>query len=192
MKDWLRKELLSKRDGLSEEEIEAKSEMIKKRLFGLKEFKEARFIFFYAAFRNEVRTENMIKEALQSGKRVALPVVSKKRDRLLISELKDYDKELAPGFYNIPEQKEKYQRLKLLNEIDLVILPGVGFDEKGNRLGYGGGFYDRLLSETDHRVTLIGLAYETQITPEIHRSTHDVRVDKIVTEKRVIYPEKWT
>lgn len=188
MKAELRKELLSKRDNLREKEIEVKSVMIKGRLFNLSEFRDANFILFYAAFRNEVKTESMIKEALLSGKRVALPIVSKKKDRLLISEIKDYDKELAPGAYNIPEQKEKYQKLKLFHEVDLVILPGVGFDEKGNRLGYGGGFYDRLLSETDHRVTLIGLAYEIQITPRIHRSPHDVRVDKIVTEKRVIVP----
>lgn len=192
MKAQLRKELLSKRDKLTERKMEIKSSMIKKRLFGLKEFKSANFIFFYAAFRSEVKTEPMIKEALKSGKRVALPIVSKKKNRLLISELKDYDKELAPGYYNIPEQKKKYQRLKLLHEIDLVILPGVGFDKNGNRLGYGGGFYDRLLSETDHRVTLIGLAYEVQIAPEIHRSPHDVMVDKIITEKRIILPKKWT
>jgi 5-formyltetrahydrofolate cyclo-ligase len=191
MKVHLRKELLLKRDRLTEKEMETKSRMIKKRLFGLKEFKNANLVLFYAAFRSEVKTEKMIKESIKSGKRIALPVVSKKGDRLLISELKDYDKELAPGYYNIPEQKEKYHRLKFLNEVDLVILPGVGFDEKGNRLGYGGGFYDRLLSETDHDITLIGLAYEVQITPRIHKSPHDVKVDKIVTEKRVIVPEKW-
>ncbi len=191
MKAHLRKEMLSKRDKLSEKDIELKSRMIKKSLFALSEFKNANLVLFYAAFRSEVKTEKMIKEALKTGKRIALPVVSKKGDRLLISELKDYDKELAPGYYNIPEQKEKYHRLKFLNEVDLVILPGVGFDEKGNRLGYGGGFYDRLLSETDHDITLIGLAYEVQITPRIHKSPHDVKVDKIVTEKRVIVPEKW-
>lgn len=191
MKAHLRKELLSKRDKLTEREMETKSRMIKKRLFGLKEFKNANLVLFYAAFRSEVKTEKMIKDAIKSGKRIALPVVSKKKDRLLISELKDYDKELAPGYYNIPEQKEKYHRLKLLHEVNLVILPGVGFDEKGNRLGYGGGFYDRLLSETDHNITLIGLAYEVQITSRINKSPHDVKVDKIVTEKRVIVPEKW-
>lgn len=188
MKALLRKELLSKRDALSKKDIESKSSLIKKRLFGLREFKEAKFILFYASFRSEVKTEKMIKEAIKSGKRIALPVVSKKRDRLLISELKDYDKELAPGYFNIPEQREKYHRLKFLNEVDLVILPGVGFDEYGNRLGYGGGFYDRLLSETDHNITLIGLAFEVQITPKIQKSPHDIRVNKIVTEKRVIVP----
>lgn len=186
MKAELRKELLVKRDGLSGKEIEAKSRKIKERLFELMEYKKANFILFYAAFRNEVKTESMIKEALLSGKRVALPVVSKKRDRLLISELKDYDSELAPGYYNIPEHKEKFHRPKNLDEVDLVILPGVGFDEKGNRLGYGGGFYDRLLSGAGHRIPLIGLAYEIQIIPEIRRAPHDIKVDKIVTEKRVI------
>jgi 5-formyltetrahydrofolate cyclo-ligase len=188
MKAKLRNELLSKRNNLSQEEIEAKSRSIKKRLFGLKGFKEARFILFYAAFRSEVKTESMIKEALSSGKRVALPIVSKKGDRLLISELKDYDKELAPGYCNIPEQKKRFHRLKDLDEIDLVILPGVGFDEKGNRLGYGGGFYDRFLSGTEQSVSTVGLAYEVQIIPEMRRDLHDVKVDRIVTEKRVIVP----
>jgi len=188
MKAELRKELLLKRDSLSEEDIEQKSRSIKERLFGLKEFKNANFILFYAAFRSEVKTESMIKEALTAGKRVALPIVSKKRDRLLISELKDYDRELAPGYYNIPEHKERFHRPKDLAEVDLVILPGVGFDERGNRLGYGGGFYDRLLSGADHKIPLVGLAYEIQIIPGIEPAPHDIRVDKIVTEKRVVVP----
>lgn len=190
MKVQLRKELLSKRDRLSEEERMYKSRIIKERLFGLTEFKEANFILFYAAFRSEVKTESMIKEAILSGKRVALPIVDKKRDRLLISELKDYDNELAPGYYNIPEHKERYQRLKGMDEIDLVILPGVSFDEEGNRLGYGGGFYDRLLSEGRRRIPLVGLAYEVQIIPKIRRAPHDVGVDRIVTENRVIIPKR--
>lgn len=186
MKSQLRKELLLRRDSLKEEERERKSQMIKERLFLLPEFQAATFILFYVAFKSEVKTEGIIKEAIHSGKRVALPVVDRKGKRLLISELKDFDLELSAGYLGIPEHKERFFRPTALNALDIAIIPGIGFDGRGFRLGYGGGFYDRLLSEAVSKISSIGLAYEIQIVPEIPGGPHDIRVDKIITEDRVI------
>ncbi len=135
---------------------------------------------FFASFRSEVETGPMIRHALASGKRVILPKVSGKE--LALFEIRDLDKDVAPGAWDIPEPVTSHPAE--LAEIDLIITPGAAFDERGNRLGYGAGFYDRILSAFTG--TTIALAFEAQIVPEVPTDEHDIPVKKIVTEKRVI------
>jgi 5-formyltetrahydrofolate cyclo-ligase len=94
--------------------------------------------------------------------------------------------ELKSGYMGIPEPSLPDERLVNLNEIDIVIIPGAAFDYSGNRLGYGAGYYDILLSGRKRRMPVIALAYEEQIVDSIPAEDHDVKVDMIVTDKRVI------
>ncbi|MDI6704347.1 MAG: 5-formyltetrahydrofolate cyclo-ligase [bacterium] len=183
MKEEIRKEIRTKRDSLSEKEILEKSEIIKERLFALKEFKDAHIILFYVSTRSEVKTDEMIRQSLSLKKRVILPKV--RGGDLLLSELKDFPKELEKGAYGIYEPKSGYIREINHNEIDLVIVPGIAFDRFGFRLGYGGGFYDKLLSMMKNQ-SFIGLAYEMQIIDKIPVREYDIAVHKIITEERVI------
>lgn len=184
IKQDLRKTILVKRDLLTAQEITQKSLEIKKRLFNLLEFKEARWISFYLSFRNEVKTYEMIKEALRLDKRIVVPVVEEKRS-LSLSELKDFEHELEIGKFGILEPKVEYKRKVNLEKVELIIVPGVVFDTKGNRIGYGGGYYDNLLPKIKNGL-FIGLAYECQIVPHIPTKDSDIPVHKIITENRIL------
>jgi len=185
-KEDIRKKILSLRDSLTEEEMESKSELIQENLFNLPEFKKAKTILFYVSTRNEVKTEQMIKSALKQGKRVVIPLSDMKGRKLILSELKDFDKELETGTFNILEPKKEFFRLVSPEEIDFIIVPGIAFDKDGDRIGYGMGFYDKFLNSLKKRIPTVGLAYEFQVVDDIPADDKDVTVDKIVTEKKII------
>jgi 5-formyltetrahydrofolate cyclo-ligase len=185
MKRNIRKETLRKRDEISPDIKSVKDSLIKQRLFSTHEYVYAKTIFFYASFRSEVETLSMIRESLKIGKRIVLPKVDKKRRGLNLYEIKDIN-ELSQGYMGILEPFLPDKRLIDLDEIGLIITPGAAFDYSGNRLGYGGGYYDITLSERKKNIPVIGLAYEEQIVDMIPSEKHDVKVDMIVTDKRVI------
>ena len=180
LKKTLRKQILESRFKLSSDDRRAKSRKIEERLFSLSEFRDASKVLFYASFRSEVETWQMIRRALAEGKRVVLPRV--KGRELALFAIRDFDRDVAPGAWDIPEPVRGTPTK--IGEIDLVIMPGAVFDEQGNRLGYGAGFYDRLLE--GYGGMSVALAYEVQIVPEVEASPHDIPVKKIVTEKRII------
>ncbi|HDI12518.1 MAG TPA: 5-formyltetrahydrofolate cyclo-ligase [Hadesarchaea archaeon] len=188
-KTAIREKYKSLRKRLSREEVLAKSRRIKKLLFELPEFDQAKTVAFYVAKResHEVETEEMIKETLKLGKRVLVPVVD--GAKILFSDLRDYDSELAPGTFGVPEPKPLFRRPVPVSESDLIVVPGVAFDCRGYRLGYGGGYYDRLLREaslTRPSLSSVGLGYELQIVEKLPVTAEDVPVDILVTEKRVL------
>jgi 5-formyltetrahydrofolate cyclo-ligase len=180
LKKEIRKMVLAARDSLSTGQRTAKSREIEERLFSLPEFKAARIVLFFASFRSEVDTGPMIRRALTFGKRVVLPKV--KGAELGLYEITDWDKDVSPGAWGIPEPQEN--RPVRLDEIDLILVPGAAFDGQGNRLGYGAGFYDKLLSTFTK--TTVALAFEAQIVPRVPAELHDIPIDKIATERRVI------
>ncbi|MFH1563825.1 MAG: 5-formyltetrahydrofolate cyclo-ligase [Nitrospirota bacterium] len=184
MKAEIRKAILAKRYLLSPEEIIRKSSQIKKRLFEVTEFKTSNCIAFYISFRNEVRTHEMVKEALGLGKKIIVPVVEREKT-LSLCEIKDFEEELGIGKFGLLEPKSEYRRQVDLSELELVIVPGIAFDENGNRIGYGGGYYDNLLSQLAG-IPFIGLAYELQIIAQIPTADYDIPVHKIITESRII------
>jgi 5-formyltetrahydrofolate cyclo-ligase len=185
MKNAIRKEALRKRDRISHVLKGSKDFSIRQRLLALPEFLSARSVLFYASFRSEVETSELIRESLGMGKMAILPKVDNIKHRLLLYEIKNLD-ELVSGVMEIPEPIQRKERLVHLEDIDLVIIPGAGYDSSGNRLGYGAGYYDILLSERQKKTPIIALAYEEQLIDAIPAEKHDVRVDMIVTDQRVI------
>lgn len=185
MKKKLRKQVLLKRDSIIPSERKKKDVLIKQRLFCLLEFKTAKAILFYASFRTEVDTTGMMEECLILGKSVFVPKVDKIRHRLQIYEIKDL-KELSPGYMGIREPSLPADRLRGIEEVDLILVPGVAFDRSGNRLGYGTGYYDILLSGIRKKFPLIALAYKEQLIAAIPIEGHDRKVDAIVTDDQVI------
>ena len=186
-KKAIRKAALERRGAIPPDVRRAKSERIRERLLALDEFKSAKRVLFYASFRDEVETIGMIADALKMGKRIMLPRVE--TDKLALYEIEKAD-ELTEGYMGIPEPVGNKKRLGSLDEIDLVIMPGAAFDPKGNRLGYGKGYYDKLLSGAGTRGRpglLIALAFETQVVEAVPAESHDIRVDAIVTEERVVW-----
>jgi 5-formyltetrahydrofolate cyclo-ligase len=184
-KETIRKEALRQRDALSSELRIVKSELIRAKLFSLPEFIQAGTIMFFASFRSEVFTLPLLKEALTAGKRVVVPRVENRAKVLELYEIRDIS-ELSPGYKGIPEPSVSEKRRRALSEVDLVVMPGAAFDIRGNRLGYGGGYYDRLLSGMKRSIPLVALAFHEQISDNVPSEPHDIRVHKIVTDAAVI------
>ncbi|MDD5148457.1 MAG: 5-formyltetrahydrofolate cyclo-ligase [Candidatus ainarchaeum sp.] len=180
MKALLRMQNLQKRNSLNAREIEQKSRIIQSKLFSLEEFKKAEKILFYAGVKSEVQTRQMILDALALGKTIAVPksdFEKKTMKAIRINSLADLE-ETKFGLLEPKKGKEIPA-----NELGLVIVPGVAFDLKGNRLGYGGGFFDKFLKKT--KCPKIGLAFECNIEESLPSSPHDVKMDKIITEEKI-------
>jgi 5-formyltetrahydrofolate cyclo-ligase len=182
MKETLRKQIILKRNALPEDEAAKKSRLIRQRLFLLPEYRDAKRICFYMSINSEVATREMIEQAMQD-KQVFLPITNKKEHTLIIAEAKSLD-DLKEGPYGVYEPKTDYVMAVNRAQIDLFIVPGVAFDSNCGRIGYGKGYYDKLLKGLS--AVKIGLAYEFQIVDKIPREEHDVNVDIIVTEERAI------
>jgi len=186
-KKSIRKEIMEKRSKLTWEIIKEKSHIIEERLFNLEEYQKSNFIFSFISFKDEVHTHEIIKNSLNMGKRIGVPVTVIKPRKLLVSELKDFEKELEIGYYGILTPKKEYQRILSPNIVDLVLVPGVAFDVEGYRVGYGGGYYDRFFSSLKKDVIKIGLCYDLQILSQVPRDPYDIPVDLIISENRLIY-----
>ena len=181
----IRKVVLGLRDALAPEERVSHSLLIKESLFKLPQFLSARTVMFYVSFRSEVETHAMIREALAAGKTVVVPITDMKSRRLVLSRLEDFNDDLAPGTWGILEPKTEKIRPVSYHDINLVIAPGAAFCANGNRIGYGGGFYDQLLRES--KKSAVALAFEMQLLSDVpFRPEQDVPVHYIITEKRVI------
>lgn len=183
-KSDIRKELLRRRDQIPPEVRKTKNRMIRERLLSLDEFRNAGIIFFFASFSTEVDTAEMIKTSLSDRKRVVLPKVDKDKHELLLYEIQDLG-DLTPGYMGIPEPSSQKKQMSI-NDVDLVIIPGAGFDTSGNRIGYGGGYYDRLLSGLQKDIPVIAPAYEEQVIDLVPAAEHDKKVSIIVTDRREI------
>ena len=186
-KETIRKEMLARRNAMTSAEAESKSKAIAANLMKMKEYKEAAVVLFYAAKGNEARTENLIKAAIASGKRALLPVTDMMKKEIVVAEIKDYDADLMNGPFGILEPKRKIA----VDEkgIDVVVVPGVAFDLACHRLGYGHGYYDKLLhrlATKNQGIATIGLSYDFQVVEKLPAEGHDHKLDRIVTESQVI------
>lgn len=185
-KNELRKNVIAGRNALSSEERREKSAAITRQVLELDDYRKAATVMAYIDFRNEVQTAAIIKSALQGGKRVVVPITDIPNKRLITSQIIDFPGDLAPGAWNIMEPKPECVRPVAPQEIDIILVPGVAFDTAGNRLGYGGGFYDRFLLQTKAETVYVSLAYEIQIRPNVYPHEHDIPMHILVTEDRLI------
>jgi 5-formyltetrahydrofolate cyclo-ligase len=192
MKRRLRKNFISRRDAIPPHIRRTKEAAIENRLFSLKEFNDASNILCYVSFRSEVSTQNILEDIITTGKNLILPRVDTRHRRLRLFFVEDLS-ELREGYMGIPEPPLRKSHEAFLANVDLVIIPGTGFDTNGARLGYGGGYYDRLLSYEskqlagiDRHIMTVALAFEEQIGRNIPAEPHDIKVDIIITDRRKI------
>jgi 5-formyltetrahydrofolate cyclo-ligase len=185
VKRSIRKEAIRRRDAIPLEIKKQKETAIQERLFSLPEFLSARTVLLYASFRSEVETLSIIHSALNRGKKVVLPRVDAVKHILKLYEISAME-ELTAGYMGIPEPEPIRERLVSPDDADMIIIPGAAFDRSGNRLGYGAGYYDILLSEMKKTLPVIALAYDEQIVDSIPPEKHDITVDMIITDKEII------
>ena len=186
MKKQLRKEIIAARMSQVDSEAAEKSASIAEKLRSLPEFQNAKLIMFYLDFRKEVATGEIIRQCLEEGKRVVIPITDTKNIRLIPSEIIDYPGDLTPGTWGILEPKSECVRPVEPTKIDFVVVPGVSFDTSGNRLGYGGGFYDRFLRRLRPDAAFAALAFELQIQDDVYPEAHDYPMQYVITESRII------
>lgn len=178
-KKEIRTYIKNEKKKLSQEEILYKSSIIAKRLIELPEYINSKCIFIYVNFNEEVITRDIISHAIEHGKRVAVPVIKNQNmDFYYINGLED----LSPGYFGILEPRELF---KTKEENPCIIMPGLAFNMKGHRIGYGKGFYDEYLKNR-LEYKRIALAYKFQVLDKIPYGESDIPVDKIVTEGEVI------
>ncbi|MBL7054519.1 5-formyltetrahydrofolate cyclo-ligase [Candidatus Woesearchaeota archaeon] len=189
MKQTLKKQIIKKRNSLTEQEVKEKSKKIIGNLKALEEFQKAKNILFYVSVNNEVDTHEIIKELLKAEeKNIIVPYTMRGKPRIFLSKLKDFT-ELEPRSFGILEPKEKYIKGVDKGKLDLIIVPGIAFDKNGHRIGYGYGYYDRFLKTINEDTVKIGLAYKFQIIEKIPEEEHDVPLNIIVMAKEIIRVE---
>lgn len=182
----LRIDTLKNRNALTENEIKTRSENICETLLNLPEIINSKTIFAYVSFRSEVSTFKLIETLIGNGKTVAVPITRVKDKRLDAIKIKNVTNDLEPGYCDIPEPTKTLCETNIIDpsEINAIILPGSVFDKRGGRFGYGGGFYDRFVSNIPNAVR-IGLAFDLQVVEQIPLQPHDELLDFVITESNI-------
>lgn len=183
-KQRLRQIMLARRKDLSAPEAVVKSLKVQKTFVASAEFAGAGILALYAPIHNEVDTALVFAEALANLKTVLYPVVS--GEGLLFRRVLNPDG-LRKGAFGIPEPDAKCMMYDP-GSADLIVIPGVVFDLNGKRIGYGKGYYDKTLHSLEGRGKLVGFCYDFQLVDEVTDEPHDVKMDLLITEKRVIRP----
>ena len=183
-KNELREEYKKIRNNINIKSKEQKTEEITKRFINTTQFKNAEIIAIYKSFSSEVSTEEIIKYALKSGKKIALPRVNK--SKLDFYEIKSIDEKLIKSNFGIEEPIENSKTFVDKQKIDLVVVPGLAFDKEKNRLGYGGGFYDRFLAGIN--ALKIGICFDEQLLKNetLPVKETDIKLDIIITDKEMV------
>ncbi len=180
MKHKIRKHIRDKIKEYSELEKSEKSDIIKHRLFNEEVFKKAKLVMFYVSLKDEVSTFSMIDEAIKAGKRVSVPVILKEEKRLIAGEIRNRSEDLESQHFGIYQPKPGHVREVPLEDIDLVIVPGIAFDRNNMRLGRGHGYYDRFLCGLPKKTKTIGLAFDFQVVENLPQDSHDIPVWKTI------------
>lgn len=153
------------------------------------EYRSARVVLYYVSVPSEVHTLRLLAEALADGKTVVVPYME--ADRIELFRLESLD-DLAPGHFNILEPRRELRtsdRAVSPAQVELVIVPGVGFDQCGGRVGHGKGYYDEFLRRVRPETPRIGLAYECQIFNDLPMLPHDIPMHKVITERTIYAPD---
>jgi 5-formyltetrahydrofolate cyclo-ligase len=180
-KEQLRREISAKRDKLASQWLEAASGQIVERLQTLEFFEASETIALYMAIAGEVQLDTLFSHCWKLGKRTCIPVFNREQRCYNMAEV-SADTQFWNGHYGIREPISP--TLIAIDCIGLMVVPGVAFDMNGNRLGRGGGYYDRLLAGFSG--VSVAVAFDFQLSPEIPHTIHDRPVDRIVTETKTV------
>jgi len=180
-KTSLRKTMLARRRALEAEACYSSSLKVQQRFVDTAEFLQARSVGLYSSILNEVFTEEIFKSARTAGKSIFYPRVE--GESLTFIAVADPG-ELRPGAFGILEPVGREGRNA--GEIDLIVVPGIAFDWTGHRLGFGQGYYDRVLRELGPEAIPVGLGFDWQVVEKLPNEPHDIRMHLIVTETETI------
>ena len=184
-KQAMRQAMVAARDALDPGWRARASAALVERIASLATFARARRVLLTAPFRSEWDAAPLIARALADGKDVSLPRVNESERMLEIRRIEDPEGDIVPGHRGIPEPSIRCIESDPAS-IDWVLVPGIAFDPAGARLGYGGGYYDRLLPVLAAAAMRVAGAFSVQIVARVPSAPHDIRMDAVVSEEGIV------
>ncbi len=186
-KNEMRADITTRVESVSHENLLNIYQKIDERLFEFANFMEANIVLLYLNCGAEVATGNIIRKCYEYDKLVVFPLFNKDNKRFTLVKVDDLDGSMRKGPGGVLEPNPARCKVVPLESLDIAIIPGIAFDEKGGRLGTGGGYYDRLIPKIPITARKVSLACECQLVQQVPVEPHDRHVDIIITEKRIIY-----
>ena len=179
-KAQLRAQVLQKRRALTPAERSTKSAQLWERIYADRTYREAQRIFIFLSMADEVQTDAFITKALQEGKEIAVPLITGKglMQPVRLRTLADVE----VGVFGIRTLREDCRECLPPAQLDVILVPGAAFTSHGERLGMGGGYYDRFMAQGAPQAKRIAVAFQCQICPQVPTEVHDVPVQEIYTE----------
>lgn len=182
----IRKKMINLRNQLTEQQVNELSEKIISKLIKLPVFKNSQTIMLYLSFNNEVDTFKLIEKCQALGKKVIVPYCVNQGKKIIPVEIRDVENDLVKSKFGYMEPKKEIIEAVDTETIDLIIIPGIAFDRNCYRIGFGAGYYDRFLGKLNFKISTIGLIYDFQLIELMPVEQHDIPVDYVITEKRIV------
>ena len=182
----IRKTIIQKREALGDLEKDEKNLAIAQRLFCMDEFKKSKTVFCFLSTSFEVQTERIIRESLRLGKQVLVPLLDPGGENLQASRIPSMDIDFVIGEYGVRQPAPKFRDIVPFSNIDFVVVPGLAFDNFGNRIGYGGGFYDKFFKKITRDVSRVAVSYDFQLFNVVPHSDLDEPVHFLITETKAL------
>jgi 5-formyltetrahydrofolate cyclo-ligase len=186
-KNEIRSDMIKTINGLPEADLKNKTNQIYNRLFEFANFLESKIVLLYLNKVGEVDTNTILENCHRFNKILVLPAFDAEKFEMRLLKIDHIKKDLVPGVRGIPEPNPNHCKEVPIDCLDIAIIPGIVFDEKGGRIGSGEGYYDRLIPKLPITTRKVALAFECQIYPQVPTESHDRYVDIIITEDRIIY-----
>lgn len=185
-KSELRQTILKQRDAIPAEERQRRSDQICTWLMATAWYQNAKTILAYSAIKSELDLSTAMNAHLARGGQLILPRINRSQNSLDLYRITDLSAQTIAGAWGIREPDPSRCQQAFPGEIDLVLIPGAGFDRDGNRLGYGAGFYDRLLCDPAFKGQIVACLFQEQLVPKIPVESHDIPVDQLISDQGVI------
>ncbi len=183
----IRSMIAKKISAFSEKELSERLKKIENRLFEFANFIEAKIPRLYLNAGSEVPTREIIEKCFKLRRLVVLPAFEKEKRNMILLKTDQLDKNIRTGARGIIEPDPEKCKKVPIKQLDIALIPGVAFDEKGGRMGIGLGYYDRLMPKLSSTTRKVALAFNCQLVPQVPMESHDRYVDIIITEDRIIY-----
>jgi len=183
----IRADIANTISALAENEIQDKTSAVENRLFEFANFLESKIALLYVNGNLEIQTQSIIQKSYRYNKIVVLPAFDPESFTMTLMKVDSFKQGLRSGPRGVLEPDASKCKVVPMDRIDIAIIPGVAFDEKGGRIGSGTGYYDRLIPRLAITTRKVALTLEEQLVPQVPMESHDKHVDIIITDKRIIY-----
>ncbi len=181
-KSDLRTTVLAQRDAIPESQRLSRSLAMSQKVLALPEFVAANVVMAYMSMGSEIDTQAIVEAILERGSQLVLPRVDRTTKMLALHGVRDLQHDLKPGIWGIREPDPVHCQIVPLSRVDFILMPGAVFDRQRHRLGYGGGFYDKLLVLPGRHAITVAVAFEEQLVSEVPMEPHDFSVDILVSD----------